>query len=41
MNGKPIFFVGLMAALLTLAGWILLRLRASRDISLPLRVRVG
>lgn len=41
MKSKPVVLVGFIAVLMTVMGWILLRLKSGRMISLPDRVRVG
>jgi hypothetical protein len=41
MKSKPVIIVGLIAVLTTVMGWILLRLKAGRVITLPDRVRAG
>ncbi len=41
MKGKPYIIAGLAAAILTLVGWVLIRVNVSRDIILPSRVRTS
>jgi hypothetical protein len=45
MKGKPVILVGLIAGLVAtlvaVAGWIVLRIKMEREIILPGRVRAG